>query len=75
MKTLHSLFWRQPSLKCQTAPTLKGAYQGIFRIGAALNPAQFEERDPRGNPIIAAQFSSISTENALKWQSIRSIDL
>ena len=35
-----------------------------------MNPAQFEERDPRGNPIIAAQFNSISPENALKWQSI-----
>ncbi|MBZ5582912.1 MAG: endo-1,4-beta-xylanase [Acidobacteriia bacterium] len=54
----------------QIAPTLKGAYEGIFRIGAALNPAQFEERDPRGNPIIAAQFDTISPENALKWGSI-----
>ena len=35
-----------------------------------MNPAQFEERDPRGNPIIAAQFNSISPENALKWQSV-----
>jgi endo-1,4-beta-xylanase len=54
----------------QTAPTLKGAYQGIFRIGAALNPAQFEERDPRGNPIVAAQFNTISPENVLKWGSV-----
>ena len=54
----------------QTAPTLKDAYKGIFRIGAALNPAQFEERDPRGNPIIAAHFNTISPENALKWQSV-----
>ncbi len=53
--------------QAQTAPTLKGTYQGIFRIGAALNPAQFEERDPRGNPIIAAQFNTISPENVLKW--------
>jgi endo-1,4-beta-xylanase len=54
----------------QTVPALKDAYQGFFRIGAALNPAQFEERDPRGNPIIAAQFNTISPENALKWQSV-----
>jgi endo-1,4-beta-xylanase len=54
----------------QTASTLKDAYQGIFRIGAALNPAQFEERDPRGNPVIAAQFNTVSPENALKWGSI-----
>jgi len=55
---------------CQTTPTLKGAYQGMFRIGVAVNQAQFEERDPRANPIIAAQFDSISPENALKWESI-----
>ena len=54
----------------QTAPTLKDAYQGLFRIGSALNPTQFEERDTRGNPIIAAQFNTISPENALKWQSV-----
>jgi endo-1,4-beta-xylanase len=70
MKTLASVVLAAAVAQCQTAPVLKGAYQGIFRIGAALNPAQFEERDPRGNPIIAAQFSSISPENALKWQSI-----
>jgi endo-1,4-beta-xylanase len=51
----------------QQPATLKQAYDGIFRIGAALNPAQFEERDPRGNPIIAAQFNTISPENVLKW--------
>jgi endo-1,4-beta-xylanase len=44
--------------------------RGNFRIGAALNRAQFEERDPRGNPIIAGQFNTISPENALKWQSL-----
>lgn len=54
----------------QTAATLKGAYQGIFHIGAAVNQQQFEERDSRGNPIIAAQFDTISPENALKWQSV-----
>jgi endo-1,4-beta-xylanase len=52
------------------APTLKDAYQGLFRIGAALNPAQFEERDSITGPIIVAQFNQISPENALKWQSV-----
>jgi endo-1,4-beta-xylanase len=54
----------------RTASTLKDAFQGMFRIGAALNPAQFEERDARGNPIIAAQFNTISPENVLKWQVV-----
>jgi endo-1,4-beta-xylanase len=56
--------------QAQTATTLKEAYRGIFRIGAAVNQQQFEERDTRGNPIIAAQFNTISPENALKWQSV-----
>jgi endo-1,4-beta-xylanase len=51
----------------QSASTLKDAYQGIFRIGAALNPAQLEERNARANPIVAAQFNTISPENVLKW--------
>jgi endo-1,4-beta-xylanase len=56
----------------QTAstPSLKDAYRGLFRIGAALNTAQFEERDAIADPIIAAQFDTVSPENALKWQSL-----
>ncbi|MBI4890626.1 MAG: endo-1,4-beta-xylanase [Acidobacteria bacterium] len=54
----------------QTAQTLKGAYEGMFKIGAALNRAQFEERDTRGVPIVVEQFNSISPENALKWGPI-----
>ena len=52
--------------------TLKDAFQGIFRIGAAINQSQFEEKDARGDSVIAAQFNTISPENALKWESIRS---
>ena len=53
-------------LHAQTV-TLKDAFQGSFRIGAALNQAQFEERDARGGPIIAAQFNTTTPENVLKW--------
>jgi endo-1,4-beta-xylanase len=70
MKSLSLILLAVAAAHAQSATTLKDAYQGIFRIGAALNPAQFEERDPRSNPIIAAQFNTISPENALKWQSI-----
>jgi endo-1,4-beta-xylanase len=51
-------------------PTLKEAFHGMFRIGAALNQNQFEEKDARDVAILAAQFDSISPENALKWGSI-----
>jgi endo-1,4-beta-xylanase len=54
----------------QPAPSLKDAFQGVFRIGAAINPSQFGERDARGVPIITAQFNTISPENVLKWQSV-----
>ena len=54
----------------QATPTLKDAYQGLFRIGAALNTPQFEDRDPLADPIIESQFNQISPENALKWQSV-----
>ena len=56
--------------QAQTGPSLKGAFQGIFRIGAAINQAQFEDRDARGDAIIAAQFNTISPENVLKWESV-----
>jgi endo-1,4-beta-xylanase len=72
MKLLACIVLAASLAQCQTppAPSLKQAYQGIFRIGAAVNPAQFEERDPISDPIIEAQFNTISPENALKWQLI-----
>ena len=54
----------------QKTPTLKGAYDGLFRIGVAVNSLQFEGRDPIADPIIESQFNQISPENALKWQSV-----
>jgi len=51
-------------------PTLKDAYKGGFVVGVALNERQFTGRDTLGARLVAAQFNSISPENALKWQSI-----
>src|SRR5690242_12521179 len=56
-----------PPTPASKTPTLKEAYAGLFRIGAALNQAQFEERDERAKTIVAAQFNTISPENHLKW--------
>jgi endo-1,4-beta-xylanase len=57
------------SFHAQPAPqeSLKDNFKKHFLIGAALNRAQFEERDQRGGPIIAAQFNTITPENVLKW--------
>ena len=54
----------------QTPVTLKDAFQGIFRVGAAVNESQFREQDARALPIIKAQFNTISPENVLKWESV-----
>jgi len=54
----------------QAPTTLKDAYRGLFHIGAAINDAQSTGIDTRGDAILAAQFDSISPENALKWERI-----
>ena len=51
-------------------PTLKDAYKGLFRVGAAVNQRQTAEKDPRAAGIIAAQFNTISPENVMKWGEI-----
>lgn len=50
--------------------TLKDAFKGAFRIGAAINQPQFEGRDERDDAIVEAQFNTISPENVLKWESV-----
>jgi endo-1,4-beta-xylanase len=58
------------SLSAQAQTTLKDAYKNFFYIGTAVSQRQFNEQDERGNPIIAAQFNTISPENVLKWESV-----
>src|SRR5215510_465648 len=52
------------------ALTLKDAFAGSFRIGAALNANQFTETDAKGAALVKAQFNSITPENVLKWESV-----
>jgi endo-1,4-beta-xylanase len=56
-----------PPAGAQQQPSLKDAYKDCFRVGAALNPAEFTESDARDTAIIKAQFNTISPENVLKW--------
>jgi len=50
--------------------TLKDAYQGSFRIGAALSQAIYTESDATGAALVKAQFNSITPDNDLKWERI-----
>src|SRR5512143_1592726 len=55
----------------QTRPaSLKDAFKHAFLIGAAVNRAQFEERDVKGTALIKTHFNTISPENVLKWVSV-----
>jgi len=67
---LAALIVTAASATAQTPTTLRDAYQGKIFIGAAINGSQIADRDSRANPILDAQFNSISPENALKWESV-----
>ena len=53
----------------QTA-SLKDTFKDLFLVGAALNPAQFTEKDARGSALVKTQFNSITPENVLKWERV-----
>jgi endo-1,4-beta-xylanase len=52
------------------AATLRGVYADDFLIGAALNTAQVDGRNAKAGEIAAKQFSSLTPENEMKWQSV-----
>ena len=54
----------------QSPVSLKAAYQNDFPIGAAINAAQINGNDARGDALLKSQFNSISPENELKWERV-----
>ena len=49
---------------------LRDILKGRFRVGAALNDAQIAGQDPAALEIVKRHFSTISPENALKWDAV-----
>ena len=49
---------------------LRAAFAQDFMIGVALATAQVDGRDRRAGEIAAEQFSAVTPENAMKWQSL-----
>lgn len=51
-------------------PTLKGAFEGAFLIGTALNGGQIFGEDVEGIKLTKSHFNSITPENVMKWENI-----
>jgi len=51
-------------------PTLGSVYAKDFLIGVALNTSMVNGKDPRAAEIAARQFTSLTAENDMKWQSV-----
>src|SRR5665647_987897 len=52
------------------APKLKDAFKDDFYIGAALTGNQVKYKDPILMALVKDQFNTITSENALKWDTV-----
>jgi endo-1,4-beta-xylanase len=50
--------------------TLKGAFQGSFHMGAALDRAVYSGGDDAGAALVKVQFDSVTPDNDLKWEKV-----
>jgi endo-1,4-beta-xylanase len=58
------------TVRAQGQPALKTVFKDDFRIGAALNPAQFCESNQVEAAIVKSHFNTITPENVMKWEQI-----
>jgi endo-1,4-beta-xylanase len=57
-------------VSCSNKQTLKEAYAGKFLIGVAVSEKQMLGGDSIANAMVAENFNSITSENALKWDNV-----
>jgi endo-1,4-beta-xylanase len=53
-----------------SSQSLRDAYKKDFLIGVALNTSQVNGQNPKAGEIAAKQFSALTPENEMKWQSV-----
>jgi endo-1,4-beta-xylanase len=53
-------------------PTLREAYQKHFQLGVALNSRMVNGQNARAGELAGTQFSSLTAENDMKWESMNS---
>lgn len=56
--------------KTDKKASLKNSFKNYFLIGAAINAAQIEEKEPNAAILIPQQFNSITPENIMKCEVI-----
>jgi Beta-1,4-xylanase len=56
---------------CKAQQTLKGALEGKFLIGAAINDDQVTGKDSLSDKILVQQFNSITAENCMKSEVVQ----
>jgi endo-1,4-beta-xylanase len=49
---------------------LKDAFQGSFRVGAAVGTGQIMGLEPAALELVAREFNTVTNENALKWVEV-----
>lgn len=54
----------------RNTPTLRSVYKDDFLIGVALNTAQVTGRNAKAGELAGTQFSCLTAENDMKWQSL-----
>jgi endo-1,4-beta-xylanase len=65
------LFLTFSLLSCKKKdPGLKDVFSDDFLIGTCINTTQINGTDPKAKPFIAANFNSVTPENAMKWERI-----
>ncbi len=63
-------FVMPPAFAVEPAATLRSAFVDDFLVGVALGSYQINGRNPKAEEAAARQFSAITPENELKWQSV-----
>ena len=61
---------RDSDVMLEGEPALKDVFAGSFTVGASLNEWQVTGRSPREIEIVEKHFSTVTTENALKWENV-----
>jgi len=65
------LFLTFSLLSCKKKdPGLKDAFSDVFLTGSCMNTPQINDTDLKAKTFIAANFNSVTAENATKWEKI-----